>query len=182
MVKFRGIEVSLISQFDIRKLPEFHLRQSSPPPDADPFTDVDAAKTPLPTAIASCYVPIYPGSQIWFEYSIDGPHPPKAAYSFKLFFNDTVITTWDCTEKHDYYGKMMYNLVCEGKDERYRDADVVRQALRFSSEVEDDAEPSKKKDVIEVRVYRIEHRQRIRSVDAGLGRATAGNKPTDNLQ
>ena len=58
MVKFRGIEISIISQFDICKLPEFCFRQTTPQP--DPFREITSS--PLSNAAASCFVPVYPGS------------------------------------------------------------------------------------------------------------------------
>ena len=91
MVKWRGIEIAIVSQFDIRRLPEFRV-----PSNNDPF---ESSPPPNETSVASCYVPIYPGSQIWFEYSIEGPHPPKASYFFKIFHNETLLTSFDCTAK-----------------------------------------------------------------------------------
>jgi hypothetical protein len=87
MVKFRGIEISIVSQFDIRKIPEFVAMSNR-----DPFAPDDKAT-------ASCYVPIYPGSQLWFEYSLDGPHPPNASYLFKILHNSRFVTSFDCTAK-----------------------------------------------------------------------------------
>ena len=182
MVKFRGIEISIVSQFDIRKLPEFRRRQQSPLPPSDPR----AANSPHSVsskAIASCYVPIYPGSQIWFEYCIDGPHPPGAAYFFKLLLDGKVITSWDCTEKHDYHGKMMYNLSCEANHPEFGGGiNVARQALKFASEIEEEVEPNREKDIIEIRIHRIEHRQRIRDLNKEMSRINITSKPEDALQ
>ena len=165
MVKFRGIEISIISQFDIRKLPEFQFPETSPP---------DQAQTsPLnPKATASCYVPIYPGSQIWFEYNIDGPHPPEAAYFFKLLFNGRAVTNFDCGSKHNYHGKMMYNLMAQGRDEK-GDIRIIRQALHFFNEPEN-GDSSQQEDVIEFSVHRIEHRKRVRELKDGIGAADIG--------
>jgi hypothetical protein len=58
MVKFRGIEISIVSQFDIRKLPEFKMADKSR---EDPFTERDVSKDSQ--AVASCFIPIYAGSQ-----------------------------------------------------------------------------------------------------------------------
>ena len=120
MVKFRGIEINIISQLDICKLPEFKHNPSSEQIHNDPFRTTAKGKassiSPPPIyPTASCAVPIYPGSQVWLEYTIDGPHPPNAAYFFKLIVNDVTVTGWDCTSKHGYHGKMMYNLVAEGR-------------------------------------------------------------------
>jgi hypothetical protein len=181
MVKFRGIEISIISQFDIRKLPEFRFRQQSPsPPDSfRPKTDLPS---PSSKAVASCYVPIYSGSQIWFEYCIDGPHPPAAAYFFKFLLNGKVVTSWDCTEKHDYHGKMMYNLTYEGEDLNNGAGNIIRQALKFASEIVDDGQTTERKDVMEIRVHRIEHRKRIRDLTKEIDQIRVRSEPDDSLQ
>jgi len=78
MVQFRGINVSAVSQIDARPLPEYST----------------ASDFPDSGGVAACYLPIYPGSQIWFEYSIDGPHPKNAMYLFKLFMDGHLVTSW----------------------------------------------------------------------------------------
>jgi hypothetical protein len=170
MVKYRGIEINVISQFDIRKLPEY---SHSPTPSKSPYDDpFQAAPNSRPYPVASCSIPIHPGSQIWFEYAVDGPHPPNAAYFFKLLINDVVVTSWDCTAKHGFHGKMMYNLVCEGRQ------GFSRQALRFS----DGVEGSEKDDVVQINVYRIEKRVKIRNVDPGVGRVKIRSGRVDGLR
>jgi hypothetical protein len=81
----------MVSQFDIRRLPELVA-----PSDRDPF---ESSLPPDDKAIASCYIPIYPGSQLWFEYNLDGPHPPNASYLFKMLHNGKLVTSFDCTAK-----------------------------------------------------------------------------------
>ncbi|KAK4943568.1 hypothetical protein LTR10_016862 [Elasticomyces elasticus] len=181
-MKFRGIEVCVISQFDICRLPEFHYPTPSQP--ADPF-QVASNHEPLiasPFPTASCHVPIYPGSQIWFEYSIDSPHPPGAAYYFKLFINGKVITAWDCTAKHDFHGKMMYNLVNDGTDPLTGGLAVRRQALRFGDGLEDRHVGELDDDLIQINVYRIEHRRRIRDLEQGLGSVDVKSTTADGLR
>ena len=154
MVKFRGIELSIVSQFDIRKLPEYSPRDS-----ADPFQCGGPTLQSDNNAVASCYVPIYPGSQVWFEYSIDGPHPPNASYFFKMTHNSQVVTSWDCTAKHGYRGKTVYNIKYIGNDNFTGMPLVKRQAFRFSPTVSNETSPFD--DCIEIRVHRVEHRQRV---------------------
>lgn len=76
---------------------------------------------------------------------------------------------------------MMYNLVCEHKDEQTGAAQMVRQALKFS-EVDSDAEPAKHEDAIEVRIHRIEHRQRVREVEVGFGQPGLPAKIENSIQ
>lgn len=176
MVKFRGIDVSIVSQFDIQKLPEFcipasmqrcnFLLPSAGPAEDDPFTSMpplDGPKSSLRNAAtAACFIPVYPGSQIWLEYSISPPHPSNATYFFKLLHNGHLVTSWDCTEKHGYFGKMCYPLELVGE------AQVRRRGLRFSSGRTLDEEAklglAVGDDCLEVRMYRVEGRQRI-SID-----------------
>ncbi|RMZ92241.1 hypothetical protein DV736_g524, partial [Chaetothyriales sp. CBS 134916] len=172
MVKFRGIEISIISQFDIRSLPEFRYRQTASPCGRQ----LDSVQS----AIVSCYVPIYPGSQIWVEYGIDGPHPPNALYFFKILFNERVITSFGCGRENSYRGKMMYNLIAQGQDSLLGGIPIVRQALFFCSEIED--RPGRKEDIIEVRIHRVEHRKRIRQLQDGEGGASTQWCPQETLQ
>ena len=178
MVKFRGIEISIISQFDICKLPEFRFHQVS----QDPFHESESTSLSNDIATASCYVPIYHGCQVWFEYNIDGPHPPSAAYLFKLSINGKPVTNWDCTAKHDYHGTMMYNLSVEGMDSRTGDSQIVRQAMHFAPDVDIEPQMHEDKNVIEIRVHRIEHRKRIRNMEVGLGQTDIGNKSDGGLR
>lgn len=161
MVKFRGINVSLISQHDVRKFPEY-----DPPISADPFW-IDG---PVPRiekdSIASCYVPYYPGSQVCIDYSIDNPHPPSAQYFFKLLGNGKVFTSWDCTAKHQYQGRTTYALKYLCFHPQTGQQIVERQAFRFSTEPS--GCPGPFDNCIEVRVYRIEHRIRLSLGEADI--------------
>nr|KAK5441337.1 hypothetical protein LTR18_007181 [Exophiala xenobiotica] len=181
MVKYRGIEICIISQFDVCRLPEFRY-PSSPQPE-DPFQVDGKTHSPSSTAYptASCHVPIYPGSQIWFEYAIDGPHPPEAAYFFKLSINGKAITAWDCTAKHGFHGKMMYNLLNEGPDPVTGEGLVRRQALRFGDGIEN-RDRELDDDLIQINVYRIEHRKRIRDLQQGLGAVAINTTSAEGLR
>ncbi|OAP57489.1 hypothetical protein AYL99_08227 [Fonsecaea erecta] len=182
MVKFRGIEICIISQFDICKLPEFQYRKQSriSDPFQPNFQHDDPASLPYPTA--ACFVPIYPGSQIWFEYTVDGPHPPEAAWFFKLFINGQVVTSWDCTAKHGFHGKMMYNLVNEGLDAETGHAVVRTEALRFGDGLEDCERGGAHEDMIQINVHRVEHKRRIWDLEAGLGQVNSVSDNADGLQ
>ena len=183
MVKFRGIEICIISQFDICKLPEF--QSPTPSSSADPFhmdDDKSHCSPALPYPTTSCYVPIYSGSQIWFEYAVEGPHPPNAAYFFKLFVNGNAVTAWDCTAKHGFHGKMMYNLVNEGPGPTTGQPMVRRQALRFGDGLEDRERSGLDNDLIQINVYRIEHRKRMRNLEQGLGLVDISSKHADGLR
>lgn len=156
MVKFRGIHVSIVSQFDIRKLPEF-----SPCTANDPFPQEGPALCSDDNSVASCYVPIYPGSQIWFEYSVDGPHPPTASYFFKMLHNGQVVTSWDCTAKHGYRGKTAYDLHCIATDHSTGGPIVQRRAFKFSPRYPQEEAAGHFDNCIEFRVHRVQCRLRL---------------------
>jgi hypothetical protein len=154
MVKFRGISVSMISQHGIRKLPEYE-----PPISADPFRIDGPTLRSEKDSIASYYVPSYPGSQIWFDYSVENPHPPNAQYFFKLLRNGKVFTSWDCTTQHDYKGTATYALKYLGNHPQTGQPIVEREAFHFAADMPHHVGPFD--DCIEVKVYRIEHRGRL---------------------
>lgn len=77
---------------------------------------------------------------------------------------------------------MMYNLVCEDTGDEAASGQLVRQALQFSEARDPAAEPSKHEDVIEIRVHRIEHRQRLRQIAVGLGYTELTSKPENGIQ
>src|SRR5277367_997654 len=138
MVTFRSISLSLISQLSILSLPEY-----PPPPPLSPFDD--AAANP---DIATCYVPIYPGSQIWLSYAIEPPHQLGVAYFFKLLINGKRVTSWDSTVEQGYKGKVVHALEVLEKGNLLGKPVVRRRGLRFGMEPEGE-------DCIEVRVHRI---------------------------
>lgn len=162
MVKLKGIDVAIISQFDIHKLPEYRFDAMSSPELQPLYPKSGGCRSKAPTtALASCYVPFLAGSQIWFEYSIDGPHADEAAYFFKLTVNGKIVTSWDCTAQHGFHGKTVYNLALEGFDEDTGIPMIKRQALTFNAASSDEPSTNLMEDYIEIRVYRIEHRQRL---------------------
>lgn len=168
MVKNRGIEISIISQFDIRRLPELQ--------GPAPTTKVENGKSK--DNLVSCYVPVYPGSQIWFEYTIEPPHPPNAIYFFKLLINGQTITSWDSTEKQGYHGKTMYGL--QRVPARGRGGmELQQRGFQFCDQDESDVLSQGSDDCIEIRVHRVEHRRRVRDIsmcaDGASCQDTAGS-------
>jgi hypothetical protein len=146
--------VSMISQHGIRKLPEYE-----PPILADPFRADSPTLRSEMDSVASCYVPSYPGSQIWFDYSVENPHPPNAQYFFKLLRNGEVFTSWDCTARHDYRGRTTYALKYLGTHPQTGQPVIKRQAFCF--DIEPSVHVGPFENCIEVRVHRIEHRARL---------------------
>lgn len=152
--------MSMISQHDIRKLPEYE-----PPASAGAFhTDGPPLRSEDKASITCCFVPSYPGSQIWFDYSIENPHPPNAQYFFKLLRNGEVFASWDCTAEHNYKGRTTYALKYLGTHPQTGQPVIERRAFRFSTEPLSHNGPSD--NVVEVRVHRVEHRRRLPLDDA----------------
>lgn len=77
MVSYKGFNVNVASQIDAHPLPEFSTAQGLGP-----------------SSTVACYIPIYPGAQIWIEYSVDRPQPSEAIYLFKLFISSQFVTSW----------------------------------------------------------------------------------------
>lgn len=163
MVQFRGININIVSQFDAKRLPEHSTARA-----------FDSSGT-----VVACYVPIHAGAQIWLEYSIDGPHPPKAAYFFKMLMNGQVVTSWvsqvqrfiephtdqliqDCTAKHEYQGKTVY-LLQTVRSSINNQLSVLQKSMAFGS-TDRSKSPDARNDCVEIRVHRIEHRRRIREL------------------
>jgi hypothetical protein len=144
----------MISQHGIRKIPEY-----------DPPISVDSSPLDGPVlrsengSVASCYVLTSPGSQIWFDYYVENPHPPDAQYFFKLLRNGEVCTSWDCTAKYKYQGRTTYALKYLGTHPQTGQPVIERQAFCFSTKSPSPVGPFD--DCIEIRVHRIDHRERI---------------------
>jgi len=77
-MKVRGVNIHAVSQIEACRLPEYGVAQN-----------LDAAQS-----IAACYIGIIPGAQLWYEYSMDEPHPSNAMYLLKLFMNGEHVVTW----------------------------------------------------------------------------------------
>ncbi|KAG8534051.1 uncharacterized protein KY384_000894 [Bacidia gigantensis] len=99
MPSYRSINITLISQLGIKEVPEFN----PPPVSNDPFSDYPIA-IDEPRATTSVYVPTYPESQFWIQYSISPPHPPQALYYFKVVINDKSVVSWGCGVEDGYEG------------------------------------------------------------------------------
>ncbi|KAL8969305.1 MAG: hypothetical protein Q9183_002063 [Haloplaca sp. 2 TL-2023] len=154
MPTYRNITINLISQLGILNIPEY-----DPPAAAhDPFSEPQAI---VDNSLVSCYVPIYPLSQFWFQYNISAPHPPRALYFFKLFINGTCIVSWGCGEENGFKGSTMYGLYDSGErctGEPGVDMRGFGFARGAASQGPSDAMLER---VMEIKVYRSRCRRRI---------------------
>lgn len=141
----RSITTSLVSQFDLKVVPEH------PPPQShhDPSV-VFPPHVNEELSVISVFIPIYPCSQFWVSYSIAPPHPPQALYYFKLFLNGACVVSWGCGRKDQYRGKTMFGLY---ESEAY--GHIQKRILCFGEGCEGSDD-----DVLEMKVYRCKGRKR----------------------
>lgn len=98
--------------------------------------------------------------------------------------NGKEITAWDCTAKHGFHGKMMHTLVHEGQDIMTGNAAIRRQALKFGDDLlhSEQDQPVPLDDCLQVNVHRIEHRQRIKQPEEGVGRVHVESVRPDGIR
>lgn len=158
MPQYRNITTSFESQFDLLTVPEYKPPEVPP----DPFQTVPRFINDA-EGLVSVYVPIYSCSHFWLSYSIEGPHPDKALYYFKLYINGKEIVSWGCSEKDEFKGKTMFGLFSPGESS-FQHSVFERRVFCFGRDDKDgDSLPlNSLEDMMEVRVYRARHRMRIR--------------------
>ena len=158
MPTYRSITISLVSQFDIRLIPEFE----PPKTPKDPFLNTPALVN-HDNSLVSVYIPTYPLSQFWLCYSIMPPYPPSMLYYFKLFINGSHIVSWGCGKDDNYEGKTVFGLF-DASPSPFQKAPIRRRVLCFGPETENGNKHASNNlgDVIEVRVFRSKGRKRIK--------------------
>lgn len=97
--------------------------------------------------------------------------------------NDDEVTAWDCTAKHGFHGKMMYTLVYEGQNVLTGGSAIRRQVLKFGDDLihSEQDQATLQDDCLQIKVYRIEHRQRVRDLEEGLGRVNIKGVRPDGI-
>ena len=171
MPTFRGISITLQSQYDALTIPEF-------PPPSTPFTPspkrpdgtpgsinsfkTTNAPTNAPTGealhgIAEVYVPIYSGSQFWINYTCPAPCPAVKFYYFKLFYQDQCLLSWGSGSEDKWSGKVMFGIFDVGTDFEGRQV-LEKRAFSFSKAERGGDEAGD----LEIRVFRAKERKRQR--------------------
>ncbi|KAI9891117.1 MAG: hypothetical protein M1814_003316 [Vezdaea aestivalis] len=89
---YKAITVTLISQYDVKPIPEFPASASTTP--------TKSTKT--------VYIPARPASQFWIYYNVAQPIPPKQIFYFKLFLNGKHATSWGVGKDENWTGKTMF--------------------------------------------------------------------------
>jgi hypothetical protein len=108
---YRSISISLISQFDIKTIPEFPVVESAT--DAGNETDSQTRRLDEEELLGprvTVYAPIYTGSQFWIRYSVARPVPRDSFFFFKLFINGKPVTSWGVGEEEQWKGKAVFTL------------------------------------------------------------------------
>ena len=157
MPTYRNITTTLVSQFDILIIPEYE----PPKTPTDPFLNAPTL-IDYDHSLVSVYVPTYPSSQFWLQYSISPPHPPRMLYYFKLYLNGSHVVSWGCGNDEGYEGKTMFGLFDPGPSP-FNHSQIQRRAFCFGSDlVHGYAHGSDNlNDALEIRVFRSKGRRRI---------------------
>ena len=140
MPTYRGIRLTLHSQFDILPLPEYTL-----PPDS-PLTATEDAEVP------GVLTPFLPGSHFWLSYAIAPPVPASQFFLFKMRVDGKKVVSWCAGGEEGYEGKVVCGLF-EGDDGAW----VERRAFRFAMGGGGEDE----RGCIEVDVHRAGGRRRV---------------------
>ena len=166
MPTYRGISITLQSQYDALTIPEFPppLIQLTPSPGRSGAQHSSAnphklshvsSDEPASTGTAEVYVPIYAGSQFWISYTCPTPCPVVKYYFFKLFYQDQCLVSWGAGADVKWSGKVMYGIFDGGTDFEGRQV-LEKRAFSF-------AKPDKGVDQeadFEIRVFRSKNRKR----------------------
>ncbi|KAM0719840.1 hypothetical protein Q7P37_003975 [Cladosporium fusiforme] len=95
MPKHRGIRMSLISQYDAKKIPEYREANDQSPATAN---------------AVNVSIPVYPSSQFWIRYSCHPPSPGSDTrfFYFKLYVDGEFKVAWGCGSQDKWKGEMVF--------------------------------------------------------------------------
>ncbi|CAM1510284.1 Fc.00g006190.m01.CDS01 [Cosmosporella sp. VM-42] len=177
---FRGVDVSIFTQSDPGRLPEFsHPDASSvrllPPLDWPPSpqssgpagsSDSDSTHIQKASPRISVYIPSIPGSQFWFHYSIQRvPEPPCQLY-FKISMNGRPIANWGINPAANPSGSVTRALYEPCDRWHYKEDDIVLKREGIEARyfhflpTSDSISVAEDGGVIEVQVFRARGRKR----------------------
>lgn len=164
MPTYRKITIALVSQRDLKIIPEF------PPP----VSTQDSASTLPPhvnrqQSVVSVFIPTYSGSQFWISYSIAPPYPPQALYYFKLFLDGACIVSWGCGKEDEFKGETMFGLY-ESEVKKEGESEIQKRVLCFR-----DGHEGSDDDILEIKVYRCRGRRPCSPILESYGGDQVGN-------
>ncbi|KAI9715629.1 MAG: hypothetical protein M1828_000772 [Chrysothrix sp. TS-e1954] len=177
MVTYRNITITLRSQYDVLSLPEFAPTSGSatgtPSATSDGASPAISPGEQKAGSQVSVFVPIYPSSQFWIDYSIEPTDPVPVYFFFKLFVNGTLFVNWGVGKEDNYRGKTMHGFFKRSEGRRLGknkdSAQLERRSLFFSNRTDvkgssSDIEEASidlpdERSEMEIRVYRASSRR-----------------------
>ncbi|KAF2202396.1 hypothetical protein GQ43DRAFT_439732 [Delitschia confertaspora ATCC 74209] len=113
MPSFRSINLELRSQFDIDTFPEYYPPTPKSEEGGNNCSKGIAALKAVDDDASTCnvYIPAFPGSHFWINYSISPPIPDVTAYFlFKMYIDGTHVVSWSCGKEDNWSGKTVFVL------------------------------------------------------------------------
>ena len=149
MPKYRGVEVKVASQITWLPLPEY--------PSIESNDTVSTTRNSESANTVAVTIPIYKGANFYFDYSVDGPHPPSAIYYFKLSYKDQDLVSWDTTDRVNWAGKTTMALQYIGNDPFTGQSVVQRNQFQFTTNSSTNIHVNG--EYMDVTMHRVEHRK-----------------------
>ncbi|RDW83289.1 hypothetical protein BP5796_04780 [Coleophoma crateriformis] len=177
---YKGVQLSIVSQWELKIHPEF------PNPDISRFKNSPTAQKQSPTNSSSAnasgseedikldrqpdisvYVPSLPGARFWLRYTILAPQAAACSlWYFKLFMNGRHVSSWGINTRKQTTGQVMRALFEPSDRWNYRENSILYKnngtecrPFFFSNEAEDRSAASDG-GLIEVQVFRAKGRKR----------------------
>lgn len=141
--------MKVTSQVTWLPLPEYPSMESD-----DTIATISNAESANTVAVT---IPIYKGANFYFDYSVDGPHPPSAIYYFKLSYKDQNLVSWDTTDRVNWAGKTTMALQYIGNDPFTGQSVVQRNQFQFTTNPSTNIHAND--EYIDVTMHRVEHRK-----------------------
>lgn len=164
MPVYRGIVITLHSQFSIDIFPEFPARPQAYYADRGITKKVPEL---FDEAESTCnvFVPVFPGSQFWISYTVRQPVPEDQQFFFKLYINGAHIVSWTTGKEEGWKGKTMFALY--ERDDGTGKKRIEKRALCFTPpdggygrEWTDVVDALDETAVLEIRVFRAHGKKR----------------------
>ncbi|KAK3723519.1 hypothetical protein LTR37_001771 [Vermiconidia calcicola] len=122
MPTYRGVTVSLQSQYDAVTIPEY-LPSTSGSPNLEHKDDYQSQHRQSSNARnVDLLIPTYPSSQFWISYRCRVPQPRAPGwadvrfYYFKLYVSGRCVLSWGVGEDDNWSGKTVFGLFDAGTD------------------------------------------------------------------
>ncbi|KAJ4425238.1 hypothetical protein N0V82_000048 [Gnomoniopsis sp. IMI 355080] len=184
MPSFRGIEISIVTQSEFGRLPEYPYpgaccnqfigKQQAAGHGRPPFfvpggedAIVDGAENASASnSKISVYIPSLPGSQFWINYVVENEPSPPSHLFFKLHMNGRYITSWGINPKVKSQGRVEKALYepCDRWDQEENGVVFKQEGIeaRYFYFMSDQQQLSVADDggLIEVHVFRAKGRKR----------------------